>query len=566
MFVALGTVPTGVSHAAGPSPTAGPAGTGLAWGFNGFGQLGNGTSGPGTDSDVPVPVDLPAGTTITDIAAGSSQNPGPHSMALTSTGAVLAWGNNFWGQLGNGASGPGTDSDVPVPVKLPTGVTITAIAADGANSMALTSTGAVFAWGGNFYGQLGNGASGPGVDSDLPVPVKVPAGVTITAIASGGANSMALTSTGTVLAWGNNYYGQLGNNVFGGISDVPVPVKLPAGVTITAIAAGSGHSLALTSTGAVLAWGRNRSGQLGIGTSGPGTDSSVPVPVILQPRTTVTALSGGYEHSLAVTSTGAALAWGNNASGQLGNGTNGPGTDSDVPVPVNLPAGTTVTAVAGGGAHSLAVTSTGAALAWGNNASGQLGNGTNGPGTDSDVPVPVNLPPRTTVTAIAAGGCPCGPTNGRDVNFHSLAVATASAAPTSTTTVRMSPADPRPGQPVTFTATVTCDAGTPAGTVTFLDGTTALGSASLSGSPTATATFTVESLTPGNHTIRARYHGAGDCSASESSPLAVTIPRPALPVTGASLPAALATGILLVLAGTTLVLTARRLRTHRTSD
>ncbi len=164
---------------------------------------------------------------------------------------------------------------------------------------------------------------------------------------------------------------------------------------MTGIAAGFAHSLAVTSTGAVFACGKNDDGELGDGST---TDSDVPVKVDLPAGTKVTAVAAGAGHNLAVTSTGAVLAWGLNNEGQLGNGSTG---SSDVPVTVSLPAGTKVTAVAAGALHSLALTSTGAVLAWGYNADGELGDGST---ANSDVPVKVKLPAGTKVTAIAAGG------------------------------------------------------------------------------------------------------------------------------------------------------------------
>src|SRR5450759_3831659 len=129
------------------------------------------------------------------------------------------------------------------------------------------------------------------------------------------------------------------------------------------------------------AWGYNSSGQLGNGTT---TNSSTPVQVSLPSGTTVTAIAGGGAHSLALTSSGQVLAWGSNSSGQLGNGTT---TQSSTPVAVRLPSGSTVTAIAGGGSHSLALTSTGQVLAWGYNYNGELGNGTI---TNSSTPVAVS--------------------------------------------------------------------------------------------------------------------------------------------------------------------------------
>ena len=259
-----------------------------------------------------------------------------HGLALSSTGAVFAWGWNIAGQLGNGSR---NGSDVPVKVRLPGGTKVTGIAAGFAHNLAVTSTGAVYAWGKNFNGELGDGST---TDSDVPVTVNLPAGTKVTAVAAGAEHSLALTSTGAVFAWGWNIYGQLGNGSTGS-SDVPVNVSLPAGTKVTAVAAGGflygvgeatvgpGHSLAVTSTGAVYAWGYNTDGELGDGGT---TNSDVPVKVKLPVGTKVTAVAAGELHSLAVTSTGTVLAWGGNNFGQLGDGSY---EGSDVPVHVNLP-------------------------------------------------------------------------------------------------------------------------------------------------------------------------------------------------------------------------------------
>jgi alpha-tubulin suppressor-like RCC1 family protein len=282
----------------------------LTWGINLDGELGDGTSAQGVphlherpgggnsaDSDVPVQVKLPARAKVTAVAGGdahscSSAADGGYSLALTSTGSVLAWGGNQYGELGDGTS---TNSDVPVQVRLPAGVKVTAVAAGGSQSLALTSTGQVLAWGGNAAGQLGDGSTAA---SDVPVKVRLPAGIKVTAIAGGCFQSLALTSTGQVLAWGGNAAGQLGDGSTAA-SDVPVKVRLPAGIKVTAVAAGGSQSLALTSTGQVLAWGGNAAGQLGDGSTAA---TDVPVTVKLPKGTEVTKLGAGSvgDYSLAL--------------------------------------------------------------------------------------------------------------------------------------------------------------------------------------------------------------------------------------------------------------------------
>ena len=362
-----GTKVTAVAAGCHHSLAVTSAGQVLAWGDNANGELGDGDT---TESDVPVEVKLPSGTKVTAVAGGCF-----HSLAVTSAGQVLAWGDNAYGELGDGKT---AQSDLPVKVKLPAGSRVTAISGGGHHGLALTSTGQVLAWGDNATGQLGDGKT---TQSDLPVKVKLPAGSRVTAISGGGHHGLALTSTGQVLAWGDNATGQLGDGKTTQ-SDLPVKVKLPAGSRVTAISGGGHHGLALTSTGQVLAWGDNATGQLGDGKT---TQSDLPVKVKLPAGSRVTAVSGGAHHSLALTFTGQVLAWGENG-GQLGDGNT---TQSDVPVTAKLPSGTKATAIAGGGHHSLALTSTGQVLAWGYNSSGELGDGKN---TSSDVPVKVRPP------------------------------------------------------------------------------------------------------------------------------------------------------------------------------
>lgn len=334
-----------------------------------------------------------------------------------------------------------------------------------------------------------------------------------------------------------------------GLFAVPLMVAIMLGITSVGAApvlAQRVPAAAASPPGTGLAWGDNADSQLGDGTT---TNSSTPVAVDLPAGTTITAVAAGNAHSLALASTGTMLAWGANFTGQLGNGTT---TSSSTPIAVDLPAGTTITTVAAGQGHSLALTSTGTILAWGYNASGQLGDGTN---SNSSTPIAVDLPADTTTTAVTGG------------SFHSLAIVPS--ASTSTTTLQVSPPNPTPDQPVTLTATATCTGSTPTGTVTFLDGTTVLGTEPLSGNPTATATLTVTRLAPGTHRIQARYNGDSNCPASTSNSTTVTVPeptvpKPTIPVTGTSLPTILTAGILLTLTGTALTLATRRRRpTHR---
>jgi hypothetical protein len=244
----------------------------------------------------------------------------------------------------------------------------------------------------------------------------------VTAISAGTRYSLALLSDGTVMAWGDNQGGELGDGTTGGISNVPVAVKNLSGVT--AISAGKGtnyigvvHSLALLSNGTVMAWGANGYGELGNGKTGAGSN----VPVTVKTLSSVTSLSAGSGYSLAALESGSAVAWGANALGQLGDGTT---TDTNLPVAVSELSG--VTAISAASAHSLALLSNGTVKAWGENFSGQLGNGTDCSYFNGTCPsdVPITVSGLGGVTAIAAGGMCCGNPTGysSEENEHSLAL------------------------------------------------------------------------------------------------------------------------------------------------
>jgi hypothetical protein len=185
----------------------------------------------------------------------------------------------------------------------------------------------------------------------LAIPsVAAAGGPAAAATGSGASRPQAAAVGGSLRAWGLNTFGQLGDGTTTS-SDTPVKVQLPPGTRVTSMRAGCGHTLALTTTGHVLAWGYNNDGELGDGTT---TSSLTPVKVKLPPGTEVKAIRAGCFHSLALTTAGHVLAWGFGLLGQLGNGGT---TSSDLPVRVEIPAGLVAIAVAAGpeAGHSLAI-------------------------------------------------------------------------------------------------------------------------------------------------------------------------------------------------------------------
>ncbi len=328
------------------------------------GPLPNPLTSAGADAVIFSPSGLTS-VVVTAISAGEV-----HSCALTSSGGVKCWGSNSNGQLGDGSL---TSRSVPVDVSgLQGGVAALSAGSSSFHTCALTSAGGVKCWGQNTYGQLGDGTATRRL---APVDVTGLPG-SVVAIATGSEHTCALTTGGAVKCWGWNTYGQLGDNS-ATTRVTPVNVTgLQSGVT--AIAAGLGQTCAVTSGGAATCWGYNYDGELGDGTT---TNRAAPVAVIgLQNG--VAALSAGSFHTCVLTSGGGAKYWGNNASGQLGDGTT---TTRHTPVNVSgLQTG--AASVEAGGGHNCAVTTAGGARCWGNNDDGELGDG-----TTTGRPIPVDV-------------------------------------------------------------------------------------------------------------------------------------------------------------------------------
>ncbi|NIH54251.1 hypothetical protein [Lysinibacter cavernae] len=445
-----------------------------AWGWNSNGQLGNGTN---TDTNVPVLVQTPSGVTFTHVSTEGS-----HSLAVGSDGNTYAWGHNAYGQLGNGTN---TDSNVPILVQAPAGVTFTTVDAGGYYSLAIGSDGNTYAWGHNAYGQLGDGSS---TNSNVPVMVLPPAGVTFTDIAAGTIHSLAIGSDGNTYAWGDNVSGQLGDGT-NTDSNVPLLVQAPAGVTFTNITAGIYFSLAIGSDGNTYSWGDNLFGNLGDGTN---TDSNTPVLVQTPADVTFASISAGGDFSLAIGSDGNTYSWGNNSSGQLGDGTN---TNSNLPLLVQTPAGVTFTNITTGGDFALTFGSDGKTYSWGNNLEGQLGDGTN-VNRNAPAPVLVLAPvPEVVVTGITFGGL--DGTNLADNGDETWSVDTPAHAAGQVDVVVFWTLGGVPQAPITYSSGFTYSPTPVAPTITnpgdqtVANGKTTAFSVEITGTPTATVTWEV---------------------------------------------------------------------------
>ncbi|HTQ68753.1 MAG TPA: hypothetical protein VMI13_08685 [Solirubrobacteraceae bacterium] len=314
--------------------------------------------------------------TAASIAAG-----GGESCALLTTGRIKCWGSNEYGQLGYGK--PGKLKDVPVEVN---GVTsATQVSVGGLHACALMGDGHIACWGDGKSGQLGNG-----IDANEATPVQVMNIADAGEVAAGAATTCALLSTGHVACWGYNQYGELGNGTIGEPQNVPVEVS---GITdaIQVSAAGSAMC-ALVSTGSVFCWGRNAGGRLGDGDPSGGASD---VPVEVAGIASALELAGSLSHSCAVLSSGHGMCWGENAHGELGDGTAAGeegchgeyGQCSASPVEVvtvSNPSQLTL-----GGEHTCALLSSGHVECWGGDGYGQLGGGAEANSTGSLTPVEV---------------------------------------------------------------------------------------------------------------------------------------------------------------------------------
>ncbi|WNG45970.1 RCC1 repeat-containing protein [Archangium minus] len=281
-----------------------------------------------------------------------------HSLALDRDGTLWAWGGNAYGQLGDG-SGPDFDLRHLNPTQVLTHVS--SIAAGAYHTLAIKQDGTLWAWGHNGDGQLGDGST-----TDRLTPVQVLSGVS--AVFAGDSHTLALKQDGTLWGWGRNAYGQLGDST---PTDRPTPVQLAT--QVSTLTAGYFHSQVLKQDGTLLSWGRGGSDGIGDGST----------------LTGISALAAGHQYSLALKQDGTLWAWGNNDRGKLGDG-----STTYRPTPVQIL--TSVSAMAARDQHTLALKQDGTLWAWGGNFYGALGDGST---TRRTTPVQVF----TQVSALAVG-------------------------------------------------------------------------------------------------------------------------------------------------------------------
>lgn len=344
----------------------------FAWGKNLAGQLGD-----GTNIDKATPVQAGTVKTWVKVAAGEF-----HSLAIRADGTLWAWGSNLFGQLGDG-----TFVNKSAPTKIGTATTWVAVSAGKSHTVALKKDGTLWAWGSNASGELGNGTVDP---SNVPVQVGVAKNyfTNWTAVSAGGVHNVARRADGTIWSWGDNTKGQLGRVVLTDTTDVayqsPILPALVGGDVSNrwvSVTAGSEHSLAVRSDGALFAWGANGFSQLGVELA---SVSDVGIPTQVGVDTHWAVVTAGGNHNLAIKTDGSLWAWGSNRKGQLGDG-----TLLDRSPPLQIGTETSWLSIAPGAEHSFAFKADNTLWGWGRNQEGQLGNGS---ATTEPVLLPTNLP------------------------------------------------------------------------------------------------------------------------------------------------------------------------------
>jgi len=306
-----------------------------------------------------------------------------HTCVVLDTGVLKCWGRNNHGQIGVGSGG---DKDTPQTVNVGSGRTTTSVYLGYHHTCAILDDQSVKCWGRNQDGELGVGSTTSSFNTPQTID-SLGTGRHAISLALGQGFTCALLDDGSIKCWGQDNEGQRGDG--GGYgSDIRSPpssaISLPAGRTATQISAGEFHVCALLDDASVVCWGKNAEGQLGDGST---TNRDVPVATSsFGSGHSVAHVSAGYDHTCALLTDGGVRCWGSNNNGQLGDGTS---TDRSTPPSsdINLGSGYTAIGISSGGGHTCAMLNDGDMKCWGARGGGQLGDDSNFASGDQLTPV-----------------------------------------------------------------------------------------------------------------------------------------------------------------------------------
>jgi|GEM_PF-656665 len=370
-------------------------GTGYCWGDDANGQVGNGAASTGF-AHVPMPVSL---TGVTGTAWTFMTGGWRHHCGIRNDGTGYCWGNDTDGKLGNGATGSGT-APSPINVAAVTGTAWTSLSAAQNHSCGIRDNGTGWCWGNDTNGELGNGA---GLTADQTAPSAIDltgvSGSAWISLEAGTAHSCGVRNDGTGYCWGDDSDGELGNDSATGLQVSPYPVTttgLSGSGWVRIVASGS-HSCGIRNDGTISCWGNDGAGRLANGPEGGDETSAVNVVGGMVWK----ALEAGSDHSCGIKSDDTAWCWGDDTTGELGNGA--PSDDQNVPVAVT--GGHLWKKIDSGTGHTCGIKSDDTAWCWGNDSNGQLGDGV----TTTGSPDPVLVSGGSTWKMIDTGsGITCG--------------------------------------------------------------------------------------------------------------------------------------------------------------
>ncbi len=329
------------------------------WGSDGSGRLGDGDDG---QADEYAPVAVAGGHRFTRLTAGYN-----HTCGIDDAGAAWCWGGDDFGQVGDGDTNQTTF--VYAPVAVAGGHRFTRLAAGDYHTCGIDDAGKAWCWGSDFDGQIGDGDDGQ-ANEFAPVAVSVAAARTFTSIAAGGSHTCGIDTLGKALCWGRNTDGQLGFGDDGQAAKyAPVAVAGPGGRRFTRLAAGGRHSCGVDTLGRTWCWGADNFGQVG---DGGGDQATKFTATLVAGGRTFTRLAAGGSHTCGIDNAYKAWCWGYDIYGEVGDGDGDQGAKS---APVPVAGGHPTTHLAAGNSHTCSIDTKGAARCWGWDFYGQVGDG-----------------------------------------------------------------------------------------------------------------------------------------------------------------------------------------------